>query len=227
MKSYELRFVQFSHFSAKEFMTATQLATSSGDTSQYHILLELVHTILAKACLSVEFSVLLRVDDCVEQSGVRNNSSLAKYVAQHWVAHAQVDKVSSCLQRAMEYLFDPNKPYFAAWLKLNDIDTNCSRLNRLPLHTLVEIWRYSIPLYYATLCGFQDLVEHLTVNDPKHVNAKGNHLTPLVAALAAGIFRQQSFSVTMRPGCNLRRPNSDRSSKAQPSGPGPVTTSQP
>ena len=207
-------------------MTATQLATSSGDTSQYHILLELVHTILAKACLSVEFSVLLRVDDCVEQSGVRNNSSLAKYVAQHWVAHAQVDKVSSCLQRAMEYLFDPNKPYFAAWLKLNDIDTNSPADSIFYQFTP---WSKSnaTPLYYAALCGFQDLVEHLTVNDPKHVNAKGNHLTPLVAALAAGIFRQQSFSVTMRPGCNLRWPNSDRSSKAQPSGPGPVTTSQP
>ena len=105
------------------------------------------------------------------------------------------------------------------------------RLNRLPVYHFTP-WLKSgaIPLYYATfkLCGFQDLVEHLTVNDPKHVNAKGNYcLTPLVAALAAGYFQTADFSVTMAhigmPGdmrtrhCILqlgRPPNSDRSSKA-------------
>jgi ankyrin repeat protein len=43
----------------------------------------------------------------------------------------------------------------------------------------------STPLYYAALCGFQDLVEHLVIKYPQHVNTRGGHLiTPLVAALA-------------------------------------------
>jgi hypothetical protein len=84
--------VQFSHFSVKEFLTLARLATSSEDTLCYHIVLEPAHTILAQACLSV----LLQLDDCVEQSGIRN-SSLARYAAEHWVAHAEDEKVMSCL----------------------------------------------------------------------------------------------------------------------------------
>ncbi|KAH9073559.1 hypothetical protein EDB83DRAFT_2191480, partial [Lactarius deliciosus] len=45
------RVVQFSHFSVKEFLTSDRLATSSGDTSHYHISLGLAHTLLAQACL--------------------------------------------------------------------------------------------------------------------------------------------------------------------------------
>jgi hypothetical protein len=47
------RVVQFSHFSVKEFLTSARLATSSGDVSRYHIVLEPAHTILAQACMSV------------------------------------------------------------------------------------------------------------------------------------------------------------------------------
>ena len=46
------------------------------------------------------------------------------------------------------------------------------------------------PLYYAARCGFQDLVDHLIVKDPKHVSATGGwYVTPLVAALGAGHFQ--------------------------------------
>ena len=188
MKSDGSRFVQFSHFSVKEFLTAARLATSSEDTSRYHILLEPAHTILAQACLSV----LLRVGDRVEQSG-GNNSPLAKYAAQHWVAHAQDEKVSSCLRKAMEILFDLDKPYFAAWFKSHDIDTNSPSDSIFYQFTPLSKSN-ATPLYYAALCGFQDLVEHLTVNDPKQVNVTGGYyLTPLVAALAAGHFQTAKF----------------------------------
>jgi hypothetical protein len=191
VKSDGSRFVQFSHFSVKEFLTAARLATSSGDTSRYHILLEPAHEILAQACLSV----LLQVDDDTEQSAVRNNSSLAEYAAEHWVAHAQPgdEKVSSCLRKAMEYLFDLDKPYFAAWLKLHDIDKNSPSDSTFYQFTP---WSKSdaTPLYYAALCGFQDLVEHLTVKDPKQVDVTGGYyLTPLVAALASRHFRTANF----------------------------------
>ena len=45
-------------------------------------------------------------------------------------------------------------------------------------------------LYYAALCGFHDLAEHLILNYPKQVNAYGGHyVTPLVAALAREHFK--------------------------------------
>ena len=188
VKSGRLRIVQFSHFSVKEFLTSSRLGTSSGDTSRYHIVLEPAHTILAQACLGI----LLRSDNRDEQGSIRNSSPLARYAAEHWVAHAQNEKVSPCVRKAMEYLFDLDKPYFAAWLQLHDIDT-------IPrpgsaFHTFNWSKSDATPLYYAALCGFQDLVKQLTVNDPEQVNATGGwYVTPLIAALAAGHFQTAEF----------------------------------
>ena len=135
-------------------------------------------------------SVLLRLDgDHVEQSGVRNSSPLTKYTAEHWVAHAQDEKVSSCLRKAMGYLFDLGNPYFAARLQLDSISLEGSAFYNF---TPVSKSR-ATPLYYAALYGFQDLVEHLIVNDPNQVNATGGHcVIPLVAALAAGHFQPET-----------------------------------
>ena len=175
------RIVQFSHFSVKEYLTSDRLAKSSGDISRYHIGLAPAHTILAQACMSV----LLRSDDRVEESGIGNSSPLAEYAAEHWVVHAQDGKVSSCLRRPMGYLFDKDKPYFAAWLNLHDVDTDAPESTFY--YFAVSSKSSATPLYYAARCGFQDLVEHLVANDPEQVNATGGHyLTPLVAALAGG-----------------------------------------
>jgi hypothetical protein len=184
VQSKESRIVQLSHSSIKEFLTSDRLAASSGDTSRYHIVLELAHRVLAQACMSV----LLRSDDRIKQSGVRNSSPLAEYAAEHWVTHAQDGKVSTSLRKPMEYLFDQDKPYFAAWLQLHDIDT--ATLDGSTFHQFTPFSKtVGTPLYYAALCGFQDLVERLIVNNPDHVNATGGYyLTPLVAALAAGHF---------------------------------------
>jgi ankyrin repeat protein len=183
------RVVQFSHFSVKEFLTSPRLSTSNGDISCYHIILAPAHTILAQACMSV----LLRSDDCVEDSGVRNDSPLAGYAAEHWATHAQDEKVSTRLRKAMEYLFDVDKPYFAAWLEFHDTDTYSWSGSAFHLFT-VKPKSGATPLYYAAWRGFHDLVEHLIINDPKHVNAEGGYyVTPQVAALAAGHFRTAKF----------------------------------
>jgi hypothetical protein len=186
--SYRSRIVQFSHFSVKEFLTSTRLATSSGGASHYHIALEPAHIILAQACMSV----LLRFDNCVEQSDVRNSSPLSKYAAKHWVAHVQSGKASSCLRKAMEYLFDLDKPYFGAWLQLYNIDTFPLSGSTFRLFTS---WKpHATPLYYAALCGFQDLVEHLIVYNPEHVNATGGYcVAPLIAALNSGHSQTAKF----------------------------------
>jgi hypothetical protein len=118
VEANDSRVVQFSHFSVKEFLTSTRLATSSKDLSRYHIDLEPALTILAQTCRGV----LLQPDDCVGENSIGRSSSLAKYAAQHWVTHAQFESVSLSLQKAMEYLFDRDKPYFAAWLELHNID---------------------------------------------------------------------------------------------------------
>jgi hypothetical protein len=188
VESDKTRIVQFSHFSVQEFLTSTRLATSIGGISHYHIALEPAHIILAQACMSV----LLRADDRVEQHDVTNNSPLARYAAEHWVAHVQFGKASSCLRKAMESLFDPDKPCFEAWLQLHDIDINSSESKFYEFTPNDK--SQATPLYYAALCGFQELVEHLTVNNPEHVNAIGGYyMVPLIAALNAGHSQTAKF----------------------------------
>jgi ankyrin repeat protein len=180
------RVVQFSHFSVKEFLTSARLATSSVDVSRYHIVLEPAHTILAQACMSV----LLQPDDGVEENGVAKRSPLAGYAAEHWVTHAQFERVSSLLRKAMEYLFDLNKPYFAAWLQLHNIDIYPNPGSSSLCFFAVRRKSDVTPLYLAALCGFQDLVEHLVVKYPQYMNTTGGHyVTPLVAALAGRHFQ--------------------------------------
>jgi ankyrin repeat protein len=83
----------------------------------------------------------------------------------------------------MECLFDPDKPHFAAWLQLYDVDRD---LEASPLYFFATV-RLSVasPLYYAALCGFQGVVENLIIKHPHLVNATGGYYkTPSLAALA-------------------------------------------
>jgi ankyrin repeat protein len=180
------RVVQFSHFSVKEFLTSERLATSNGDVSRYHIVLEPAHTILAQTCMSV----LLQPDDRVEENGIGKRSPLAVYAARHWVTHAQFERVTLFLRKAMEYLFDLDKPYFTAWLEIHDIDTRPNELSSSLYWFKISKKSSTTPLYCAALCGFEDLVEHLVVKYPQDVNTRGGHyVTPLFAALAGRHFQ--------------------------------------
>jgi hypothetical protein len=164
--------VQFSHFSVKEFLTSDRLAGSSGDVSRYHIVLDSAHTILAQACLGV----LLRLYEHVDKVKARD-IPLAEYAAQHWAEHARIEKVSARIWVAMEYLFDGDKPHFSTWLRVHDMNERC--MNFTPAET-----PRVRPLYYASLCGLHDLVKHLAVKHPEHVNTRGGQaVSPLVAAL--------------------------------------------
>jgi ankyrin repeat protein len=184
------RVVQFSHFSVKEFLTSTRLADPSKDVSRYHIDLEPAHTILAQACMGI----LLQTADCVEENGIGKSSPLAGYAAEHWVTHAQFERVSSFLQKAMEYLFDLDKPYFAAWLEIHNIDIAPGPESSSLCWFAAPRTSSATPLYYVSLCGFQDLVEHLAVKHPGHVNTSGGYyVTPLAAALAGRHFQTAKF----------------------------------
>jgi hypothetical protein len=72
---------------------------------------------MAQACLGT----LLQLDEHAGESDA-NGSPLVKYAAEHWVDHAQFDKVSSRIRDGMHDLFDSSKPYFAAWLQVHDMD---------------------------------------------------------------------------------------------------------
>ena len=169
--------VQFSHFSVKEFLMSNRPAKSTGGVSQYHILPAPAHTILAQVCLGF----LLHLDNRINDESVKG-FPLAKYAAQHWVAHAKFEDVASRVKGGMQSLFDPSKPHFAAWVRIHDMDSPVfppvfrASLARRP--------NWPNPLYYCALCGFQDLVEHLAILHPALVNAiRGRYISPLLVAL--------------------------------------------
>ena len=168
------RVVQFSHFSVKEYLTSLRLARSPhGEVSRFRIDLEPAHTIMAQACLAT----LLQLDQHAENNDAKM-SPLVKYAAEHWVEHAQFEKVSSRVQDGMNDLFDDSKPHFAAWLQVHDIDEDWDAFSPYSQDDVGS------PLYYAAFCGFYDLAERLITNHPEQVNARGGcNLFPLPAAL--------------------------------------------
>jgi hypothetical protein len=149
--------IQLSHLSVKEFLTSNHLKISERHISYYHIVLEDAHTAIANACIG---ALLCPVNT--------KGSPLAQSAARHWVTHAQVGHVASCIHDGMITLFDPDKPYFAAWVKLHNVDSTCyhGRLQD-------KIQEGAEPLYYASLCGFLELVEHLVQKHPQYTSAIG------------------------------------------------------
>ena len=154
--------VQFSHFSVKEFLMSSRLATSAKDISRYHIVLEDANMLIARACLGV----LLRVS--VDQYGAAT-TPLAQYAARHWVAHAQVENVASRIRDGMEDLFDQDLPYFSMWVELYDIVDYHPR--PISPKFKAKMRPGAAPLYYAAFCGFHEIVEHLLFEYPRYANA--------------------------------------------------------
>jgi ankyrin repeat protein len=176
VKVYDKKVVQFSHFSVREYLTSARIANSAY-VSHFHILPKPAHTLLAEACLSV----LLQLDDSIDETKIQN-FPLASYAAEHWVDHARFEDVSSRIQDGVDRLFDKNKPHFAAWILLYDVDYYKGGLyDRSPRRTRPN----AVPLYYAVTYGFRDLAERLLDAHPRDVNARGGyHETPLSAALS-------------------------------------------
>jgi len=156
--------VQFSHFSVKEFLTSDRLAKSTEELSRYHVVPYSAHSIVALASLSV----LLHLGDHVDKDGMKK-FAFAQYAAQHWVDHGRFEDVSSRIKDAMERLFDVDNPSFATWIWIYDID--------YPFRQHMFEDRPPQPggsaLYYATLCGFRKLVEHLIAEYPRDINTRG------------------------------------------------------
>ena len=106
--------VQFSHFSVKEFLLSNRLTSS---ISRYRIRPGPAHTILTQACIGF----LLHLDEDIDEESAKG-FPLADYAARYWVEHAKYKDVAARVKDGMETLFDPDKPYFAAWIGIYDLD---------------------------------------------------------------------------------------------------------
>ena len=181
------RLVQFAHFSVKEFLTSNRLSNLKSDISRFHIRFEPAHTVITQACLAI-----LLQSNCNDRA--ESVSPLSRYASLHWVDHAQFGNVSSHVEYGMRHLFDPDMPYFTAWLNSYDLDSMWRSfilinnvnvpIRRPSKFTSSDKANAPLCLYYAALCGFSDLTKYLIAKYPQHVNARvGLNKSPLVAAL--------------------------------------------
>ena len=191
VKDGDLRIVQFSHFSVKEFLTADRLAQPIREVSRYHIELEAAHTILAQACIGI----LLRLDDHVDRDSIKG-FPLAPYAAEYWATHAKFRSVSGRIKDGMECLFDEDKRHFATWLWIYD-EKNVRRM-----FTMRPEKPGAVPLYHAARLGFRDLAAHLITEHPEQVNAKNDwEDTAMHAATAGGNI--DILSLLLKHGANV------------------------
>ena len=170
--------VQFSHFSVKEFLMSSRLASAEVHLSLYHILPHSAHAVFSRACLSV----LLNLGHPVDK-GTVEKCPMAAYAARYWVEHAKFESVSSQIQDLVNRLFDPHGPYFATWVWIYDVDHPWKE----SMSTVHPTPPEAKSLYYAALCGFRNSVDILTHTYPTDVNAQGGSFgTALNAAFDKG-----------------------------------------
>ena len=187
------RVVQFSHFSVKEFLASGRLAAAREDLSRFHVIPRSAHTTLAQACLGV----LLRLDDHIDKYSIQM-LPLSRYAAEHWVDHGRFENVASSIQVAMEQLLDPDKLHFSARVWIYDMDD--PRRGSMP--TMRPSRPQASPLYYAVLCGFRGIIEHLVATYPMDVDATGGyHGSPLLAAVINKDFG--TASLLLHRGANI------------------------
>jgi hypothetical protein len=196
-KGYKI--VQFSHFSAKEYLTSNRLRTSEvGNIQHFHITLDAAHTVLTQVCLTV----LLQLDDHVDKKRLAT-LSLALYAAQHWFVHAKYEGVSPRIQGVTEKLFNPSNPYLVAWVWIHDMDWVRSWNQRSRKVADPRSYPNATALYYAALCGLCGPAKYLVSTHGEDVNAKcGTHGSPLHAASRKG--HLDAVSLSLDHGADVR-----------------------
>src|SRR6266853_1328608 len=177
---YGSPFIQFSHFSVKEFLTSPRFADKCDTISQrYHVSMTPAHTLIAQACLGI----LLHLDKTITEDSLRK-FPLAEYAAEHWFGHARVEGVSENAEEGMKQLFDPSKPHLAVWVWICDPIRPWKHYDRPQTPVSVA----GTPLHYAACCGLQNFVKSLVIERSQDVHARSvdDKSTPLHWACGEG-----------------------------------------
>ena len=171
---------QFAHFSVKEYLTSGRLAEVKDFISRFHVSMTSAHTTVAQACLGV----LLHLDKNITNESLKK-FPLAKYAAEHWVAHARFENVASNVLDGIKRLFDPSKSHLAVWVWIYDPELpSWRRWGRSERPAAAR----ATSLHYAALCGMHDIATFLIIEHSQDVNARGfdRKETPLHVALRQG-----------------------------------------
>jgi ankyrin repeat protein len=191
------RVVQFSHFSVKEFLTSSRLASCMEEVSQFYIPIEPSHAIFAQACLGV----LLRLDDLTDKESAEE-IPLYRYAAQYWVTHTQFGNVESQIKDALDYFFDTDNPHFSALARIEHPDD----LLRVSIYEEPTGGPHpAAPLYFAAWRGLRGVVERLIIKHPQQVTQHGGlYGTALHASVSEGHIEVSQLLLTHGADINSR-----------------------
>ena len=198
--------IQFSHFTAKEFLTSPRLAKASDSISRrYHVSMTPAHTLATRACLGI----LLHLDKDVVTSDSLEKWPLAEYAAEHWADHARFENVSQNVEDGMKRLFDPSKPHLAVCVWIHDpapFPWKQTRRAERPLPLP------GTPLHYAALWGCHSIIQFLIVERSQNVHSRGfsspaDDVTPLHVASKCG--HAKSARMLIEHGATVMARNGD------------------
>jgi hypothetical protein len=159
-------FVQFSHFTVREFLTSSRFAEKRDTIShRYHVSMTPAHTFVAQTCLGI----LLHLDEDITRDRLQEYP-LAKYAAQNWVGHARFEGVSRAVEEGMRRLFQPGKHHLAVWIWIYDPIEHGGELTETAL-----LQGNLNPLHYAAVCGLHTIVELLVIEHPRCLHTRSFH----------------------------------------------------
>jgi len=172
-------FIQFAHFSVKEYLTSKRIAESKDTISRFHVSMTLANTTVSKACLGV----LLHIDENITEDDLEK-FPLVEYAAEHWAGHARFEGVSPNIQDGMKRLFDPSNRHFSVWVWIYHLEWPRGIIYRSERPSRAR----GTPLHYAAFSGLHDVVNFLIVERSQNVNARGfdRDETPLSVASRRG-----------------------------------------
>ena len=204
-----VKLIQFSQFSAREYLTSARLAEESDIFSgRYHISTTPAHTLAAQSCLGI----LLHFDKNLDRLFITDSLGkwpLAEYAAEYWVDHVRFEGVLQNVEDGLKQLFDPRNPHLAICISIHD---PCKRNQPtgwpspppgwlLPSHGWLfppPIWLFpppgwllsppGTPLHYAAIWGLHFIVDFLIVKHSQNVNTRDftGDATPLHLASSFG-----------------------------------------
>ena len=175
-----LTYIQFSHFSVKEFLTSTRLAGADINISRYHVSMTQAHTVMAQACLGI----LLHFDETITYGGLRG-FPLAEYAVKNWADHVRFDNVAAKTQDGMKRLFDPRRPHLKILVWIYDPEIPWL----IQTERLTQSRLRGTCLHYAiVLLGSPDFVKFLLTEFTLDLNARCfmDAVTPLHLASRDG-----------------------------------------
>ena len=174
-------FIEFAHFSVKEYLTSARLSKAKDKISRFHITMATAHTVVAQACLGV----LLHLDKDIPWASL-TNFPLAEYAAEHWMDHARFENASSHVQDGMKRLFDPRKHHLSVWTWISDPYVPWSYARSWSF--LAPKTARSTPLHYAALIGLHDVAAFLIDEHLQDINVLDSNTneTPLHTASREG-----------------------------------------